>query len=56
MPRFLMIGSDTRLELLDDLAAIAEIDLTEIDNARFFEATWQTQTLRIETLTTRDQA
>ena len=56
MPNFLMIGTDSRLQLIDDLAAIAELDLTESDNIRSFEATWQGHTLRVETPVTRDQA
>jgi hypothetical protein len=55
MPKFLMIGTDSRLELIDDLAAIAELDPVESDNIRSFEATWQGQTLRVETPVIRDQ-
>jgi hypothetical protein len=50
MPSFLMIGSNARLHLFDDIAAITELDPIESDNIRFFEATWQNQTLRVETL------
>jgi hypothetical protein len=55
MPTFLLIGSDKRLPLIDDLAAIAELDPQEADGVRFFEATaWQSQVLRVETPITRD--
>jgi hypothetical protein len=43
------------LGLIDDLAAIAELDPAESDNIRFFEATWQGQTMRVETPLIRDQ-
>jgi hypothetical protein len=55
MAKFLVIGTDSRLQLIDDLAAIAEVDPTESDNIRSFEATWQGQTLRVETPVIRDQ-
>jgi len=55
MPKFLMFGTDSRLQLIDDLAAIAELDVVESDNVRSFEATWQGQTLRVETPVIRDQ-
>lgn len=55
MPKFLMIGTDSRLQLIDDLAAIAELSPIESDNVRSFEATWQGQTLLVETLIIRDQ-
>jgi hypothetical protein len=55
MPKFLMFGTDSRLQLIDDLAAIAELDVVEGDNVRSFEATWQGQTLRVETPVIRDQ-
>ena len=55
MPKFLVIGTDSRLELIDDLAAIAELDPIESDGIRSFEATWQGQTLRVETPLVRDE-
>lgn len=55
MPKFLIIGTDARLQLIDDLAAIAELDPAESENIRSFEATWQGETLRVETLVIRDQ-
>ena len=55
MPKFLVIGTDSRLQLLDDLAAIAELDPIESDGIRSFEATWQGQTLRVETPLVRDE-
>ena len=55
MPTFLLIGADKRLPLIDDLAAIAELDPQEANGVRFFEATaWQSQVLRVETPVTRD--
>jgi len=55
MPNFLLIGADQRLPLIDDLAAIAELDPQEADGIRFFEATaWQSQVLRVETPITRN--
>lgn len=54
MPKFLMIGPDSRFRLIDDLAAIAGLDPLETDNIRSFEATWQGQTLRVETPVIRD--
>ena len=55
MPKCLIVGTDSRLGLIDDLAAIAELDPAESDNIRFFEATWQGQTMRVETPLIRDQ-
>ena len=55
MPKFLILGADSRLQLIDDLAAIAELDPVDDDTVRSFEATWQDQTLRVETLIIRDQ-
>ena len=55
MPKFLIIGADSRLQMIDDLAAIAELDPIESDGVRFFEATWQAETLRVETMIVRDQ-
>jgi hypothetical protein len=55
MPKFLMLGTDSRLQLIDDLAAIAELDPVESNNIRSFEATWQGQTLHVETPVIRDQ-
>ena len=55
MPRFLIFGADSRLQLIDDLAAIAELDPVDDDTVRSFEATWQDQALRVETLIIRDQ-
>ena len=44
MPTFLLIGSDKRLELMEDLAAIAELDPQDEGGVRFFEAVaWQSQ-------------
>jgi hypothetical protein len=55
MPTFLLIGSDKRLDLIEDLAAIAELDPQDAAGVRFFEAAaWQSQTLRIETPNARD--
>ena len=54
MPKFLMIGPDSRFKLIDDLAAIAEVDPFESDSIRSFEATWQGETLRVETPVVRD--
>jgi|694.fasta_scaffold127213_2 hypothetical protein len=55
MPTFLLIGSDVRLPLIEDLAAIAELDPQDADGVRFFEATaWQSQVLRVETPITRN--
>lgn len=55
MPTFLLIGSDKRLPLIEDLAAIAELDPQEADGVRFFEATaGQSQVLRVETPITRN--
>jgi len=55
MPTFLLIGADKRLPLIDDLAAIAELDPQEADGVRFFEATaWQSQVLRVKAPVTRD--
>ncbi|HEU4390620.1 MAG TPA: hypothetical protein VFV34_22645, partial [Blastocatellia bacterium] len=54
MPTFLLIGTDSRLGLIDDLAAIAELDPVEGEGVRSFEATWQGQTLRVETPVLRD--
>lgn len=55
MPTFLLIGSDNRLPLIEDLAAIAEVDPQDADGVRFLEANaWQSQVLRVETPTTRD--
>ena len=55
MPKFLIFGQDSRLQLIRDLAAIAELDVVESDNVRSFEATGQGQTLRVETPVIRDQ-
>jgi hypothetical protein len=55
MPTFLLLGSDNRLLLLEDLAAIAEVDPQDADGVRFLEATaWQSQNLRVETPISRD--
>jgi hypothetical protein len=55
MPTFLLIGADNRLPLIEDIAAIAEVDPQDADGVRFLEATaWQSQILRIETPITRD--
>jgi hypothetical protein len=55
MPTFLLIGSDKRLPLIEDLAAIAELDPQDADGVRFLEATaWQSQVLRVETPITRN--
>ncbi len=55
MPTFLLIGSDKRLELMEDLAAIAELDPQDEGGVRFFEAVaWQSQILRVETPILRD--
>jgi hypothetical protein len=55
VPKFLLIGTDYRLQLIDDFAAIAELSPLDIDGVRFFEAVWQGQTLHIETAIVRDQ-
>ena len=55
MPKFLLVGTDARLQLIDDLAAIAELSPIDSDNVRSFEATWRDQTLIVETLVIRDQ-
>ena len=55
MPTFLLIGSDKRLDLIEDLAAIAELDPQDVGGVRFFEAAaWQSQVLRVETPIARD--
>jgi hypothetical protein len=55
MPTCLIIGQDVRLGIMDDLAAIAELDAVDADGVRSFEATWQGQTLRVETPLLRDE-
>jgi hypothetical protein len=55
MPTFLVFGSDKRLELMEDLAAIAELDAQDAGGMRFFEAAaWQSQVLRVEIPIARD--
>jgi len=55
MPTFLLIGAENRLPLIEDLAAIAEVDPQDADGVRFLEANaWQSQDLRIETPITRN--
>lgn len=55
MPKFLLLGTDYRLQLIDDFAAIAELSPSDINGVRFFEAVWQGQTLHVETTIARDQ-
>ena len=56
MPTFLLIGHHDaeRLELLDQLAAIAELDAVQDGDVRSFEGDWRGQPLRVETVVTTD--
>lgn len=56
MPTFLLIGHQTalRVALLDQLAAIAELDAVQAGDVRSFEADWRGRPLRVETVTSDD--
>lgn len=56
MPTFLLIGHDeqARVQLLDQLAAIAELDAAQVGDLRSFEADWRGMPLRVETVVSTD--
>ncbi len=58
MPTFLLIGhhDPERIALLDQLAAIAELDAVQTGDVRAFEADWRGMPLRVETVVTTDLA
>lgn len=43
-----------RIQLLDQLAAIAELNPVQVGNLRSFEADWRGMPLRVETVVTAD--
>lgn len=56
MPTFLLIGhhDQARIQLLDQLAAIAELDPVQLGDLRSFEADWRGMPLRVETVVAGD--
>ncbi|MFZ0161727.1 MAG: hypothetical protein WAL50_22080 [Kineosporiaceae bacterium] len=56
MPTFLLIGhhDQARIQLLDQLAAIAELNPVQDGDLRSFEADWRGMPLRVETVVTAD--
>lgn len=56
MPTFLLIGhhDQARIQLLDQLAAIAELIPVQAGDLRSFEADWRGTPLRVETVVTAD--
>jgi hypothetical protein len=56
MATFLLIGHhlQARVHLFDQLAAIAEMDPTQVGDVRSFEADWRGLPLRVETVVTND--
>lgn len=56
MPTFLLIGhhDQERIELLDQLAAVAELDAVQTGDLRSFQADWRGTPLRVETVVTAD--
>ena len=56
MPTFLFIGhhDEGRIQLLDQLAAIAELNPSQVGDLRPFEADWRARPLRVETVVTTD--
>jgi hypothetical protein len=58
MPTFLLIGHDdlSRVRLLDQLGAIAELDPVQAGGLRYFYADWRGAPLRVETVVTGGMA
>lgn len=58
MPTFVLIGhhDQARIQLLDQLAAIAELNPVQAGDLRSFEADWRGMPLRVETVVTADLA
>ena len=56
MPTFLLIGhhDQERIQLLDQLAAIAELNPVQVGDLRSFEGDWRGMPLRAETVVTAD--
>ncbi|HEY5784401.1 MAG TPA: hypothetical protein VIT65_06470 [Microlunatus sp.] len=56
MPTYLLIGHNdqARIQLLDQFAAIAELNPVQVGDLRSFEADWRGVPLRVETVVTTD--